>query len=233
MFVFGAMRKFIFWRSLKIPVLLILGILSLSLLFNLTFKLLRNAAMPVDAFLVLGGSVNREIYAAKLAGQEPDIPILISSGSDDPCILLIFNNEQARLEQVFLEKCAESTFGNFWFSLPILINWQVHKVKLITSDTHLPRAKWLANIILGAHGIWVELDIAPEFGIPGNYESTIKTIIDLTRSLGWAYLSQLYFLKPHCQKVNRLQDVDLTFWLKKGFVCEKQAELNKLFILSN
>jgi uncharacterized SAM-binding protein YcdF (DUF218 family) len=211
------------WRSLNLAILLILGILSFILLFNFTIKLSRNAIMPVDGFLVLGGSINREIYAAKLAKQYPKVPILISQGSDDPCILKIFQKEQVSLEQVILEKCAESTFGNFFFSLPILINWKIHKVKLITSQTHLPRAKWLANIMLGSHGIWVELDIAPEKGIPGNQESNIKTILDLTRSVGWSYLSQLF--KPTCHQVYRLSEVDLSFWQKKGFACERQAKL--------
>lgn len=212
------------WRSLRLVIWLILGILSLNLLFNFTVKLSRHAVMPVDAFLVLGGSINREIYAAKLAQQYPKIPILISQGSDDPCILKIFQKEQVDLERVFLEKCAESTFGNFFFSLPILTNWQVHKVKLITSKTHLPRAKWLANIILGSHGIWVDLDLAPEKGIPGNQEFAIKTILDVTRSVGWSYLSQLFY--PTCDRVYRLSEVDLLFWQKQGFACERGAKFS-------
>ncbi|WP_216087100.1 YdcF family protein [Stanieria cyanosphaera] len=211
----------IYSRSLKLVILLIVGILSLSLLFNFTVKLSSNAAMPVDAFLVLGGSINREIYAAKLAKQYPKLPILISQGSEAPCLFKVFQKEQINLERVILEKCAESTFGNFFFSLPILTNWKVHKVKLITSKTHLPRAKWLANIILGSHGIWIDLDLAPEKGIPGNQEFALKTIIDVIRSLGWSYLSQLFH--PTCDRVDQLSEVDLSFWQKKGFVCERQT----------
>lgn len=126
--------------SLKLILLFCLFVLIFNLLFNLIWKLPQNLRKPVDTFLVLGGSINREIYVAKLATQYPDTPILISHGSDDPCIFLIFQREQAPMEKVLLEKCAESTFENFFFSLPTLNKWNAHKVKLITSATHLPRA---------------------------------------------------------------------------------------------
>ena len=210
-------------KSLLTTVLAFIGLLTASLLLNITFKLASHRSLPVDAFLVLGGSINREIYVAKLAKQSPNIPILISHGSDDPCILLIFQREQASIDNVWLEKCAESTFGNFLFTLPILKSWEVKKVKLITSQTHLPRAKLLADVLLVSQGIAVDLDIAPETGIPGNYESTLKTGIDLTRSLFWALPAQA--IKPSCPKLIKLADVDLATWQKQGFVCERQADL--------
>ncbi|MGK7936141.1 MAG: YdcF family protein [Xenococcaceae cyanobacterium] len=212
------------WRSLKQVLLIGCLILTLDLLFNLIWKLPHNSNKPVDAFFVLGGSINREIYVAQLAKQHPEIPILISHGSDDPCILLIFQREQAPLNLVWLEKCAESTFGNFFFSLPLLTKWNVHKVKLITSATHLPRAKWLANILLGSHGISIELDIAPEKGVPGNYESPAKTLVDLMRSVFWALGSQI--IQPPCSQVDKLSATDMPMWYEKGFTCERQAGLD-------
>ena len=194
-----------------------------NILLNLIFKLPYNATLPSDAFLVLGGSINREIYAAQLAKQNPHTPILISQGSKEPCILLIFQRDQAPIDQVWLENCAESTFGNFFFSLPILERWQVRKVTLITSASHLPRAKLLSYVLLGSHGIWVDLDIAPETGVPGNQEFWFKTGIDLVRSLFWALLSQ--GIRPSCSKLYQLEDVDLSAWKTKGFTCEKQGKL--------
>lgn len=194
-----------------------------NLLLNLIFKLPHNATLPSDAFLVLGGSINREIYAAQLAKQNPHTPILISQGSKEPCILLIFQRDQAPIDQVWLENCAESTFGNFFFSLPVLERWQVRKVTLITSASHLPRAKLLSYVLLGSHGIWVDLDIAPETGVPGNQEFWFKTGIDLVRSLFWALLSQ--GIRPSCSKLYQLEDVDLSAWKTKGFRCEKQGKL--------
>ncbi|WP_264320831.1 YdcF family protein [Zarconia navalis] len=117
--------------------LVLLVAIAIFLSFGLGNGLrLRNAAAgEVDAFLVLGGSIQREIYAARLATQYPDIPILISKGSDDPCILLVFQRERAPIEKVWLENCANSTFGNFYFAQPILKRWDVRHLKLITSPT--------------------------------------------------------------------------------------------------
>jgi len=128
---------------------------SIMLLGN-AIALLQAAHAPVDADLVLGGSRDREIYVAQLVKQQPDIEILISQGSPDPCIVLIFERYGAPISRVWLEKCARSTFDNFYFSLAILQQWGVRKVQVITSPTHLPRAKWLGQIILGARGMWVD-----------------------------------------------------------------------------
>lgn len=197
------------------------AILLCTLLLANTLRLQAAASGSIDAFFVLGGSVRREIYVAELAKQHPETRILISHGSPDPCILLIFQRENAPIRQVWLEHCADSTFDNFYFNIPILRLWGVRKVKLITSPTHLPRAKWMAQILLGAHGIWVEPEIVEEKGIPGNKESVIKTGLDITRSLVWAVLSQV--VQPKCSQVNELSSVNLAVWQKSGFKCERQA----------
>lgn len=212
-------------RIRKILLLVILPIISCLLVWLVGNNILLQSAAkaPVDAYLVLGGSIKREIYIAKVAKQYPQIPILISSGSKDPCIFGLFQRENAATNQVWLENCAKSTFGNFYFSLPILKKWGVQHIKLVTSPTHLPRAKWLAEIILGAHGIWVETDIVQEIGVPGNQESRLKTALDVIRSLMWAVGSQL--IEPKCTDVVKLSDVNMTQWCKDGFRCEHQAKL--------
>jgi len=173
----------------------------------MTYQLPQNASKPVDAILVLGGSIQREIYAAQLSNRYPDVPILISRGSTDGCIQQIFLRLQARRKNIWLEKCATSTFENFFFSVPIIRHWGTHKVKVITSPTHLPRAQWMAEIQLGAQGIAVEMDLAKEKGIPGNRESKAKTTLDLTRSLLWAVFAQV--ISPPCSDVIELINVNL------------------------
>lgn len=204
------------------------ALVGLSLLFCswllINLITLRSAATAsIDAYLVLGGSIQREIHAAELAKQHPEIPILISTGSKDPCIWLIFQQANAAMDQVWIEDCAQSTFGNFYFATPILQQWNVHKVGLITSGSHLPRAKWLAQILLGAHGIWVEPDIVTEQGVPGNQESWTKTALDVGRSLAWAIASQFY--QPKCPGVRSLSSVDINHWRQEGFRCEHQGNL--------
>lgn len=192
-----------------------------------TITILTASSQPADAFFVLGGSINREIRVAELAKQYPQTPILISHGSPDPCILYIFRRQAAQLQNVWLEKCADSTFENFYYGIPILRRWGVHKVKLITSGTHLPRAKWMAQILLGANGIWVELEIAPEQGVPGNRESWLKTGLDVTRSLLWVPLS--LFIQPQCSVVLNLTEVDMFAWQRRGFKCERRVKSALVF----
>jgi uncharacterized SAM-binding protein YcdF (DUF218 family) len=215
------------WQAIARRVVrtLLIG-LGLFFICSLGLNLLRlssAATAPVDAVLVLGGSIQREIRAAELSRQHPAMPVLISTGSPDPCIWLIFQRTGAPIGSVWLEKCADSTFTNFYFSLPILQQWHAHKVKLVTSAKHLPRAEWLAAILLGAHGIWVEPEIVVEQGIPANQETRIKTGLDVTRSLLWAIVSQIY--QPRCAQVRSLTSVDLKAWPPQSFRCERQGNL--------
>lgn len=213
------------WRSLFLLTAFWLTLLGIHLAFNLVVKLPQNAQSPPDGILVLGGSISREIYAAKLAKETPNIPILISRGSPDPCIVWVFERAKSPIDNVWLEVCSDSTFTNFMYGLPILENWHVRKVKLITSGTHIRRSKWLAKILLSSHGIWVDMAIAPEKGVPGNSESLLKTGVDLGRGLIWAFLSQM--IEPSCNQVYPLGSVDLAAWEKRNFACERQGGFNQ------
>lgn len=209
------------WRSLKFGLIVITTALSISLAFNVLVKLPLNAQSSDDGILVLGGSISREIYAASLARKNPQIPILIARGSQDPCIYWVFERASAPMNNVWLEICSTSTFANLVYGMPILKTWDVHKVKLITSGTHIRRSKWLAKILLGSQGIWVDLTIAPEKGVPGNTEFLLKTIADLTRSVVWAFLGQV--IEPHCSEVYPLSSVELSLWRDRDFSCERQG----------
>lgn len=187
-------------------------------LLNIHSVLQKSASEPVSAILVLGGSIHREIYAAELA-KTNSLPILISQGSADPCIWLIFQRASAPVDQIWLEKCAHSTFDNFQFSLPILQSWKVKKVKVITSRSHLPRAQWLGQIMLGSHGIWVDVELAKHQGRPGNREFWVKTSLDLIRASIWAVISQYDFTE--CSNVIPLSSVDIQTWQPDSFKCEK------------
>lgn len=203
----------------------IVGVILTGWLLITAIALRSASAASVDALFVLGGSINREIYVAELVKQNPDIPVLISTGSQDPCIRLIFERAEASLEQVWLENCASSTFDNFFFGTPILQRWGVRKIKLITSESHLPRALWLGQILLGAHGIWVEPDIVSEEGVPGNQESWLKTTVDVARSFVWAVVGQVY--QPQCDRLTQLKSVDLDEWRQRDFKCEHQGNLEQ------
>ncbi|HEY9698977.1 MAG TPA: YdcF family protein [Trichocoleus sp.] len=213
--------RFSFFRRIRIGI----GLFLAMWLLLMGLQLRSAARQPVEAFLVLGGSIRREIYVASLVQQFPEVPVLISSGSPPPCLWLIFQRAGASMHRVWLENCARSTFGNFFYSTPILQQWHVHKVKLITSPTHLPRALWLGRILLAAHGIWVEPEIVTEQGIPGNRESWLKTGLDMARGLLWAGISQIY--QPTCQNLQLLEAIDRAEWNRQGFTCERQGNLEK------
>ncbi|MEH2110927.1 YdcF family protein [Nostoc sp.] len=213
------------WQLLQKLTGVLYVVLGAWLIFTTITLVFASSQPNVDAFFVLGGSIRRETYVAQQAKQYPQTPILISHGSPDPCIWLIFQAELAGLQNVWLENCANSTFENFYYGIPILRRWGVHKVMLITSPSHLPRALWMAKILLGAHGIWVESEIVQELGVPGNNESWPKTGLDVTRSLFWAILSQI--IQPQCSNVTKLTDVNMQAWENRGFHCEHQGGLRR------
>lgn len=177
---------------------------------------------PNDAYLVLGGSIRREMHMAELAStwSQPQT-ILVSTGSADPCIRLLFERAGATLEQVWLENCASSTFSNFVYSVPILERLGARHVTLVTSGSHTYRAVTIARILLGAQGIWVDSLIVDETGVPGNQETRLKTTLDISRSLLWAVVAQVY--KPTCDRITPLAAVNLEQWRQRGFKCEHQA----------
>ncbi|WP_107668064.1 YdcF family protein [Cyanothece sp. BG0011] len=224
----GRLKKKKWKKRFKLFFILLIGFILSSLVFNVFIRLPINTNHSVDGILVLGGSIRREIYAAQIASQYEyqEVPLIVSQGSKPPCIKLIFQREQARMDKVWIEQCAYSTFDNFFFSVPLLQKHGVHKVKVITSQSHLPRAKWLSYIHLGAKGIAVEVDTPKEKGVPGNHESDLKTFLDVTRSLMWAGVSQI--IQPPCFEVTPLEAVNLTEWYEKGFNCEYQGGLSRV-----
>ena len=90
------------------------------------------------------------------------------------------------------------------------------RITVIDSRCHLPRAKWLAQIIFAAHGIWTDFDIL-EDGFPAKPELDLKTYLDVFRACLWAFASQFYY--PQCGNVINLSKVDMNYWNRIGFHC--------------
>ncbi len=177
-----------------------------------------------QAIVVLGGSIRRELFVAARVAQGLDLPIVISRGSPDPCIYRLFQQFGAAMDRVWLELCAFSTFDNFRFTVPLLQQWGVRRVEVVTSGSHLARASLLAWIMLGSHGIQVDMVTAQEDGIPGNEEAWWKTTLDGMRAVGWAIASQVR-LTP-CAQVRPLSQVDMALWERTGYRCEHQGGLD-------
>lgn len=198
-------------------------IFSSWFLLNL-WQLSQLATKPVDGILVLGGSISREIYAAQFAQHHPQLPVIISQGSPTPCIQKIWQHFQNNRQQVWLERCADSTFDNFVYTLPILQQFKIHRLKVITSASHLPRAQWIGQLILGSHGIWVDMDVVREEGRPGNRENGLKTTLDVIRSLFWSGFSHLF--QPSCSQVTNLINFNEQSSENLDFHCEYRPRWN-------
>ncbi|MFM6661646.1 MAG: YdcF family protein, partial [Microcystis panniformis] len=54
-------------------------------------------------------------------------------------------------------------------------------------------------------------------------ESKLKTGLDVTRSIIWAFVGQL--ISPPCWQVIPLNSVDLEAWRDQGFKCESQGKI--------
>jgi len=202
-------------RLLFVPLVCIAGLIVFR-----AAELIIARYQPITAYLVLGGTPNREIFAAKLIKEHPDVKVLISGGSADPCIWLIFDKLNATKDKVWMEHCSRNTFENFYYSTPILKSWGVRKVLLITDKPQDQRAFPMARIILGAQGIWVDLILVPN---SGGQASRYPLSFDVLASIIWAIASQLW--QPQCPGVTYLPTVDMKYWYQKGFYCAPQAEV--------
>lgn len=135
-----------------------------------------------EAMFVLGGGIGREQFSAKFAVEQPPLKIWISSGSPAHTILKVFATENAPTAQLYLDYQATDTVTNFTTIVKQLKEQQIEHVYLATSTFHMARAKAIAFVILGSHGItYTPLEI-PSKRPP---ESGWKTIRDVNRALLW------------------------------------------------
>ena len=205
-------------RLLKIFQVLL--VIILGLVFFRALTLLFAYAEPADTLLVLGGTPFRERYAAELVKQNPRLKVLISGGSADPCIWLMFKKAGAPMQNVWMEHRANNTLENFVYSTPILVHWGVKKVLLVTDQSQDSRALPMSGIILGAHGIATELALVPG---SGGEKSHYPLWSLLAASLAWALVSEVWEVPG--QNVTHLAEVDMKYWYHTGFYCAQQAEV--------
>lgn len=175
---------------------------------------------PADALLVLGGTPNREKYAAQLMKRTPARLALISSGSEDPCIWLMFEKAQAPKNNVWMEHTSRNTFENFVYAIPLLERWGRRKILLVTDEPQAEHALPMAQIMLGAHGMWVELALTPG---SGSMQTDTPPYCYIITSIFWAVASQI--LEPSCNNLTHLSDVDMNYWYRKGFYCAPQSDV--------
>lgn len=156
-------------------------ILLLPLLW-LGYKRAEGTAAPPQAMLVLGGSPDREQFAAQFAQQHPDLPIWVSSGSPRHYSEWVFSEAGIRPERLTLNFQAVDTVTNFTTLVDELQSQGIHSVYLITSDYHMRRAQVIGEIVFGSRGIHLKPVAIPSQRSP---ESLDKTIRDGARAILW------------------------------------------------
>jgi uncharacterized SAM-binding protein YcdF (DUF218 family) len=135
-----------------------------------------------QAILTLGGGREREEFTAQFAQKHPNLDIWISSGIPPEQARSIFEAAGIPDSRLNLDYRAVDTVTNFTTLVADFKQHQIQHVYLITSDSHMPRAKAIATLVLGSQGI----TFTP-VSIPSNdpKESTLRIIRDRSRSLLW------------------------------------------------
>lgn len=135
-----------------------------------------------EAVFVLGGHENRERYAAKLAQQNPQLPVWVSSGSPEAYVEKIFTKAGVTRDRLYLDYRARDTVTNFTTLVDRLKARGIDSVYLITSENHMLRALIIAEIVFGSRGIKVKPISVPADSPP---ESLSKCLRDTFRAILW------------------------------------------------
>ena len=135
-----------------------------------------------QAILILGGSHNRESFTAQFAHHYPQIPIWLSTGSDDRISRQIFADAKIDLNRVYFDRRATDTVTNFTTLVGDFRQQKIKHIYVITSDYHLSRASAIATIVLGSRGIAFTPVSVPEKRAS---ESSLRIMRDTFRAFVW------------------------------------------------
>ncbi len=162
------------------------------------YRQIQSLVVQPQAIFVLGGHEDRERAAAKLAAKYPNLPVWVSSGSPEGYVKRIFAKAGVQRDRLHLDYQAKDTVTNFTTLVNEFNRQGINSVYLITSDTHMPRARLVGEIIFGSHGI-----IMKPLSIPSHSseEPPEKSVRDFARALLWLATGRTgeTFLPPHRQ----------------------------------
>ena len=164
----------------KFKHLLLLSIVATSLCVG--FKPATEIVSSPEALLVLGGHEERERYAARLAKENPQLPIWISSGSPQEYAQKIFANAGISSDRLNFDYRASDTVTNFTTLVDDLEANGIDSVYLITSENHMHRAKIIGDIVFGSRGIKYQPVAVPSKNPP---EPMKKILRDGIRAVFW------------------------------------------------
>lgn len=156
--------------------------LVLPILLWLGYKEIKSQLEQPQAMLVLGGSLQREKFAAEFARKYPELPIWVSSGSPKGYAERVFAKAGVNQNRLHLDYRAVDTVTNFTTLVDDLQARGIKSIYLITSDYHMRRARIIGDIVLGSRGINFKPISVPTGRAP---EPIQKAIRDGARALLW------------------------------------------------
>lgn len=158
-------------------------ILLISLFF--AYKELQSALVQPNDIFVLGGLEKREFEAAKLARNQPELQIWVSSGSPKEYVYPeIYDKAGIKRDRVHLDYVAQDTVTNFTALVDRLQLAGVESVYLMTSENHMLRARIVGEIVFGSRGIILKPRAVKSEGKP---EPFYKTVRDGGRAFLWLF----------------------------------------------
>jgi uncharacterized SAM-binding protein YcdF (DUF218 family) len=146
------------------------------------FHQLKNYWEQPQALFVLGGDVERELFAAAFASKHPQLPIWVSSGSNPEYAEWVFSEAGINRNRLHLDYQAIDTVTNFTTLVDQLQAQGINSVYLITSDDHMMRARIIGEIVLGSRGISFQAIPVPSGRSPEPIEKVVR---DGARAILW------------------------------------------------
>lgn len=155
---------------------------ALLLLLGMGYRQVESLLNRPQAVLVLGGSTEREKFAAAFAQEHPNLPIWVSSGSNPEYAEWVFTEAGVPSDRLHLDYQAVDTVTNFTTLVDQFKSQGITSIYLITSDYHMRRASLIGEIVLGSRGIDFKTVDVPSQRSP---EPLNKTLRDGARALLW------------------------------------------------
>ncbi len=158
------------------------GLLTISVCCGVGYRQLATQFSEPQAIFVLGGSPDREKFAADLALKYPDLPLWVSSGSPEEYSYWVFDQAGVDRQRLHLDYRAVDTLTNFTTLVDDLKSRGITSVYLVTSDYHMRRAQWIAEIIGAQRGVIFKIVPIPT---DRSTEPILKALRDSGRAIVW------------------------------------------------
>lgn len=157
-------------------------ILVLLSIIPIRLAIATSRAPVPQAILTLGGDPAREEFTAQLAHWYPSLEIWVSSGPSPKKISELFQAAGISSMRLHIDNRAVDTVTNFTSLVKDFKKRKFEHLYLVTSISHMPRAKAIATFVLGSRGIAFTPVSVPSHQPP---ESWLDILRDSGRTLLW------------------------------------------------